>query len=219
MRARRSWKVNVGWCRHCVTSPRPPASNRGGMWPRRDRSGYNAAWPARRSPSTTLFTDMRPWQTAPTRHFRETVLPECRARHATKWSTARAACARNGATCWACWPGSAIASWRSGPATRSGHGGRGRRQPAARLAVRSVALRSDPPAAVRSRSSPRSKPAWRSAHGCSMRSWPTSTARSACWPMARCRRRWSTPIPPSCGRAASPARTRRPICCSSMPPT
>ena len=114
--------------------------------------------------------------------------------------------------------GLAMASWRNVPDDLSASWTRRAWRAAARLAACSLALRSDPAAAVGSGVRRYSKPAWRSGRGCSTRCWPTSTAEQrlladGALPAASGVRQPGVP-------AALPDRRGRPSqLCSSMPPT
>ena len=116
-------------------------------------------------------------------------------------------CGRTGAVCWACLPASATVTWPNARATRP----RLRRRKAspacclARRPIRGASIRSR--CRCRKRNSPNSKPDWRSARGCWMRSWPMFMARNACWPMARAA---GTGLCQSGIPAAMPQHRRRP---------
>ena len=134
---------------------------------------------------------------------------------ATRWWTAKVDCARNGAACWACLPASAMACWRSAPAARARvmEEGAASLLPGAPTPWRFDPIPLPPQAEFDALEA-----------GLAQRARLLDAVLADLYGPQRlladggCRRRWSMPIRPSCGPAATP-RHRRARCCNSMPPT
>ena len=189
------------------------------MWPRHQSSGYSAAWQAVRSPLTAPLTIRGHGN----RRRRATSSRQCcrRVTHGTRRNGGRQgrpapAMARPARRSCRAWP---PGSCRARQAARSRDGGRGRCQPASRLAVRSVALRSDPlaPAPVgvhRTRGGAgAARAAARRGAGRHLRAagpagrWRTASGTRVC------QSGLPSTVPPSLDGASTA------ICCGSMPPT